>query len=136
MKSAERELAEIERKKQSAETAAQGPKSRSTSELNKERIVDLEKQIDAETKKLANIRSQLQKAKPTGLRSKNSTTTTPNAAVAAVVAAAAESAAADKQQAKEAAASTRVGGIQQRPVPDELLPELCRLANTFLLIYV
>jgi hypothetical protein len=70
MRSAERELLEIERKRQAADapggatTAA--AKLKSAGDVARDRLTDLTKQIAEESKRLANTRSQLQKLKSTG----------------------------------------------------------------------
>lgn len=66
MRSAERELLEIERKRQAADApggAAVSAKLKSAGDVVKDRLSDLTKQIAEESKRLANTRSQLQKLK-------------------------------------------------------------------------
>lgn len=66
MRSAERELLEIERKRQAADApggANVSAKLKSAGDVVKERLSDLTKQIAEESKRLANTRSQLQKLK-------------------------------------------------------------------------
>ena len=68
MRSAERELLEIERKRQAADApggAHASSKLKSAGEQVKDRLSDLTKQIAEESKRLANTRSQLQKLKTT-----------------------------------------------------------------------
>jgi len=66
MRSAERELLEIERKRQAADAPNGGTvvsKLKSAGDVVKERLSELTKQIAEESKRLANTRSQLQKLK-------------------------------------------------------------------------
>ena len=64
MRSAERELAEMERKKLAADAmSASSTRPRSSAELNKERMVELTHQIGLEAKRLAVSRGQLSKLK-------------------------------------------------------------------------
>lgn len=66
MRSAERELLEIERKRQAADApggASVSAKLKTAGDVVKERLSDLTKQIAEESKRLANTRSQLQKLK-------------------------------------------------------------------------
>lgn len=67
MRSAERELLEIERKRQAADApgGANANKLKSAGDQVKERLSELTKQIAEESKRLANTRSQLQKLKST-----------------------------------------------------------------------
>lgn len=66
MRSAERELAEMERKKLAADAmSASNSRPRSNAELNKERMVELTHQIGLEAKRLAVSRGQLSKLKVT-----------------------------------------------------------------------
>ena len=72
MRSAERELLEIERKRQVADAPGGGNggnKLKSAGDVVKERLSELTKQIADESKRLANTRSQLQKLKTTSTTS-------------------------------------------------------------------
>lgn len=126
MKSAERELAEIERKRQAADAASQIPKVRSAVDVNRERLVELEKQIEAESRKLANVRAQLQRNKSAASGDSKSTTAGPSSKKPVVSSLFDTADKQVKEQGNTTSGASRVGGIQQRPVPDENLPELCR----------
>ena len=64
MRSAERELAEMERKKLAADAmSASSTRPRSNADLNKERMIELTHQIGLEAKRLAVSRGQLSKLK-------------------------------------------------------------------------
>jgi hypothetical protein len=69
MRSAERELIEIERKRQAAENIQGGAgRTISTVDIGKEKIAELTKQITEESKKLANARIQIAKIKSGGVK--------------------------------------------------------------------
>ena len=107
MRSAERELIEIERKRNIAEgTACLNPviQPKNATDAVKDRVAELTKQIAEETKRLSTTRAQLTKLK----NGTNSSST--------VKVPVAESSAAD-------ANFKRTGVV---PVPDGLCPELCR----------
>jgi hypothetical protein len=132
MRSAERELAEIERKKQAADFASSNSqKPKTPTEINRERIADLEKQIDAESRRLANVRAQLQRIKVGKTVEAAAVTTSTTVAAAPLKEKLgkkpkAEKAEGEKPEKKKGPSkgSTRGGNLRQ--VPDGLLPELCK----------
>lgn len=63
MRSAERELIEIEKKKIVEQPSTSSILQKNTSDLTKQRIADISKQISEESKRLANVRAQIQKIK-------------------------------------------------------------------------
>ena len=115
MKSAERELSEIERKKQAAETVTQQARPRSLVDINREKLLDLEKQIEVESRKLATVRSQLQKTKSIKASDGSSSATGLVGKKAS-----------EKSNSTDKSISIpKPTGIPQRPVPEDTLPELC-----------
>ena len=129
MRSAERELAEMERKKLAADAmSASSTRPRSSAELNKERMVELTHQIGLEAKRLAVSRGQLSKLK---VPSNNNLvqTTLPTKGTNSNVA---------KDFPKKSTApsahshtsSTTSTAVMGRPtsstLPEGLLPELCK----------
>jgi len=134
MRSAERELAEIERKRQIGGDDAQS-KSKAGGELVRQRLAEITQQIQEESKRLANTRSQLQK-----LKSSNSSNTvlgtgtgvTVNAITGATSSAGIMKAflGAGKSESKKSSdPSTRVGATAMT-IPDTALPDLCRIVST------
>mmetsp|Transcript_9123 Transcript_9123/g.8154 ORF Transcript_9123/g.8154 Transcript_9123/m.8154 type:complete len:1404 (-) Transcript_9123:63-4274(-) len=129
MRSAERELAEIERKKLVSDNSFTNiTKFKSASDVNREKLIEIEKQIEAESRKLANARLQLQKSKgsysdkfdktlSSAVTTTSKTLTNNNQPTKAT--AKAQSSAPEKT--KETASSRVL-----KPVPDEFLPELCK----------
>jgi hypothetical protein len=136
MRAAERELAEIERKKSAAEAMSGGagivgrPAARdrdSAAELSKERMDTLLKEIKTESQRLAQARIQLSKAKS----NKTAAAATSDAKSAATSAAPRKKApvAVTTDASSDAAAISAVGlgKILTTRVPDGYLPELCKL---------
>lgn len=122
MKSAERELTEIERKRQANETkdAANAPKN--ASEVNRLRIKELSKQIEDETRKLSLARAQVKKLKAqiSGKPVSTSKEETVSSAPSKAKAASGEIAGAGKKAPGPARGSTSM------PVPEDLYADLCR----------
>lgn len=121
MRSAERELIEIERKKQVLSEGAASQKSRNLAELNRERLVDLEKQIESESRRLAHVRSQMKKLNKSNegdsaLVSKSSNSN--------------EKVSKTSSKSKASSSTSTTGRTLLRPVPDGLLPELCKLLKS------
>lgn len=125
MKSAERELAEMERKKLAADAmSASSARPRSSAELNKERMVELTHQIGLEAKRLAVSRGQLSKLRVAG----------PSTAAPAVPAKGVTSKDPVKKTAvpaghshtSSAASSAIMGRPTSSTLPEGLLPELCK----------
>lgn len=156
MRSAERELLEIERKRQAADApngTTVAAKLKSAGDVVKERLSELTKQIAEESKRLATTRSQLQKLKSsnsvvlgtgTGVTVNSTSGATTSAGImkaflgggtASSSAAPSEAPAKGKgKKAAAAAASTAEGersghhaGAVAAVVPDSSLPELCKL---------
>ena len=139
MRSAERELAEMERKKLAADAmSTSSARPRSSAELNKERMVELTHQIGLEAKRLAVSRGQLSKLKvasgpsitPTVLPLKGTSVSKEVAVKKAVV-----------PSAHSHISNTTSTAIMGRPtsstLPEGLLPELCKyVLNSYLLIFV
>ena len=142
MRSAERELAEIERKKQAADAMNTGSsRPRTSADMNKERLVELTNQIALEGKRLGRLRTQLNKVKAPV----SSTTTTAAPAKATVERVSTgedgrkkKASVAHVKEEKETSAARestgsaggeRGGGPGSRAllVPDGLLPELCKM---------
>jgi hypothetical protein len=136
MRSAERELAEMERKKQTADAmSTTSARPRSSADLNKERMVELTHQIGLEAKRLAATRGQLQR-----LKAANSTTAPnkPAAAPTSVVQTSSKDDSTAPPAAKKMAGSVAApvasdaggdrnrGGSMANTVPDGLLPELVK----------
>ncbi len=156
MRAAERELAEIERKKQAADAmTASNARPRDSADLSKSRMDALLKEIKAESQRLAQARLQLQKLKSVkaanaGGGGKEKAGTGDKSAAPSVDLAKGESAAVTevaesskaggkgKPKVEKAAAAKKAGvdsstsigssrvGVGARNVPDELLPELCK----------
>lgn len=138
MRSAERELAEIERKRQAAESASSNAqKPRSAADVNRERLAELEKQIDNESRRLANVRAQLQRIKV----GKTTDSSIPAASTTSVVNTTKEKQVkktsnikvSDKEtteklpsEKKKSTSKGSARGGNLRQVPDGLLPELCK----------
>ena len=154
MRSAERELLEIERKRQAADApngTTVASKLKSAGDVVKERLSELTKQIAEESKRLATTRSQLQKLKSsnsvvlgtgTGVTVNSTSGATTSAGImkaflgggTASSAAATEAAPAKGKGKKAAAAASAEGeraghhaGAVAAVVPDSSLPELCKL---------
>lgn len=126
MRSAERELTEIERKKQAVDTVnINSLRPRTLADINREKIADLERQIDAETKRLATIRSQLQ-------RSKNAKVSTePYNSKSLLIGNSLTKLPSKDKSAKNEKSTSKAINIGRAaavcPIPDGLLPELCKL---------
>ena len=141
MRSAERELAEIERKKQAADAMNTGSsRPRTSADMNKERLAELTSQIASEGKRLGQLRTQLNKVKvpasgPAAAASSASAKSAGGGASAKELSAAAGA----KKSASSVAESSGSGGVggvglggggpgsRALTVPDGLLPELCRM---------
>lgn len=125
MRSAERELIEIERKKNAAsENLNAGVSGKTKSGANdalQVRVQEITEQIAEESKRLAAIRAQLQRMKKSEMSPKPVllSMSSPSA-----TASAARDAAEPKQEKK--AANMAQGRATTNPVPEELYPELCR----------
>lgn len=125
MKSAERELSEIERKKQAAESVTQQARPRSIIDMNREKLLDLEKQIEAESRKLAAVRSQLQKTKSAKSSDPGSSLGLAGSGSTKKSAGSSGEKANNGPGDKSSGSGHKVSGVQQRPVSEETLPELC-----------
>ena len=158
MRSAERELLEIERKRQAADAPNGGTvvsKLKSAGDVVKERLSELTKQIAEESKRLANTRSQLQKLKSsnsmvmgtgTGVTVNSTTGATTSAGIMKAFlggGSASSNGAAEaptKGKGKKAAAAAAEGAAAEKSghhagavaaiVPDSSLPELCKLIQS------
>jgi SWI/SNF-related matrix-associated actin-dependent regulator of chromatin subfamily A member 5 len=142
MKSAERELLELERKRQAQgdlnNAAAGGNNVKSSaSDITRLKIKEISKQIEDDTKKLALVRAQVKKLKSSAI----SDPTSKKKAAAAAPAFAIEemavagnpedegkdfAAASRKSSGKEGSTGSTRGGIPT-PLPEDLYPQLCRL---------
>lgn len=124
MKSAERELIEIERKKQLLEAqqtaAANAPPKQNPSEAAKQKITELSKLIADEAKKLAAVRTQMEKVKKAGKEEPKAEkeVSEPSSSSKATASAAAP---VEKKQ------SNGPGRLTIRPVSEDLYPELCKM---------
>lgn len=133
MKSAERELIEIERKRQANENKEATAAAKNASEVTRQKIKEITKQIEEETKKLALARSQIKKLKSTSTTTKSATkekaddsgaATTSSKGKAAAAAASADDDAGEGEG-KKSGGNSR--GSTSTPLPESLYPELCRL---------
>ena len=157
MRSAERELLEIERKRQAADAPNGGnvvSKLKSAGDVVKERLSELTKQIAEESKRLATTRSQLQKLKSsnsmvlgtgTGVTVNSTSGATSSAGIMKAFLGGGSStsngAAAEPAKGKsgkkaaagaDGAAAEKAGhhaGAVAAVVPDSSLPELCKLIH-------
>eukprot|EP00981_Chlorochromonas_danica_P005429 scaffold1091_cov164-Ochromonas_danica.AAC.52 len=126
MRSAERELLEIERKKQSGDvqSVSAGVKTKSSStEVLRQRVHEISQQIAEESKRLAATRAQLQrmrKPEQSVERPKNG-----GYSLSTASSGAGESKTNGGGEKKSSGASS--GRNPSNPVPEELYPELCRL---------
>jgi hypothetical protein len=121
MRSAERELMEIERKKQAADNQAivlgSKPVSGSTDAM-RQRVMDITKHIAEESKRLAATRAQLQRLKQGEITVEKAKPSHQTSMVHNLV----DEVVAESTEKK--ASST--GRIPTNPVPEELYPELCK----------
>jgi hypothetical protein len=121
MRSAERELAEMERKKMAADAmSSANVRPRSSADVNKERMLDLTHQIAVEAKRLANTRAQLAKLKST------TGGVAPIPMKSTSVAGAKEGAGKKTSSNEPKASGGTIGGSRAQVVPEGLLPELCK----------
>ena len=127
MRSAERELAEMERKKLAADAmSTTSARPRSNAELNKERMVELTHQIGLEAKRLAVSRGQLSKLKVAGPTT--SSTPAPSKGPSTKDAVKKAPAPAGHAHASSAASASVMGRPTSSTLPEGLLPELCKYA--------
>ena len=125
MRSAERELAEMERKKLAADAmSTTSARPRSNAELNKERMVELTHQIGLEAKRLAVSRGQLSKLKVAGPTA--SSVPAPAKGPTSKDAAKKAPAPAGHAHASSAASASVMGRPTSSTLPEGLLPELCK----------
>lgn len=130
MRSAERELLEIERKKQSGDvqSVSAGVKTKSSStEVLRQRVHEISQQIAEESKRLAATRAQLQrmrKPEQSAERPKNGGYATSTTSCGAGESKINGSGGGEK---KGSGASS--GRNPSNPVPEELYPELCRYVH-------
>lgn len=125
MRSAERELAEMERKKLAADAmSTTSARPRSNAELNKERMVELTHQIGLEAKRLAVSRGQLSKLKVAGPTA--SSVPAPAKGPSSKDAAKKAPAPAGHAHASSAASASVMGRPTSSTLPEGLLPELCK----------
>jgi hypothetical protein len=135
MRAAERELSEMERKKQAADAmSTSSARPRSNADLNKERMVELTHQIGLEAKRLAVSRGQLSKLKVAG----GPAAATATAASKATTGSASKDTAAAAKKLPAAAAGhshtsasvvtvSTMGRPTSSTLPEGLLPELCKM---------
>ena len=127
MRSAERELAEMERKKLAADAmSTTSARPRSNAELNKERMVELTHQIGLEAKRLAVSRGQLSKLKVAGPTT--SSAPAPSKGPSTKDAVKKAPAPAGHAHASSAASASVMGRPTSSTLPEGLLPELCKYA--------
>jgi len=134
MRSAERELVEIERKRQIGGDDALN-KSKASGELVRQRLAEITQQIQEESRRLANTRSQLQKLKSLG--GSNTVLGTGTGVTVNAISGATSSAGimkaflgAGKSESKKSSdPSTRVGATAMT-IPDSALPDLCRIVSS------
>lgn len=134
MRSAERELAEMERKKQAAEAMnANNARPRTLVDLNKERLVELTHQIGLEVKRLANTRVQLSKVKNSGnsISSANGVMSSPALPTTAIIKSKESTSISMKKSGSSAVSAANSENVVEKngralTVPDGLLPELCK----------
>ena len=143
MRSAERELQEIERKRQAAESqgngtgAAAATKAKAAaSDQVKERVGELTRKIREDSKRLVYIRNSLQKYRNTGSSSGGvvSGTGGGGATVTSLKGAGGSSAGImkaflDAGGGGSGGGAGPVRGVQAQDVPEELYPELCRMVR-------
>jgi hypothetical protein len=141
MKMAEKELQEIEKKKNAAisiqvQSESKENLKKTPNDVNKERMNELTKQIEADAKRMAVIRSELQKLRSTlgtGVdhKKEHTTTTTTTTSTKAVpkddkrILAAANAIAAAAAGVPTAPINMR--GIPSKPVPEGIIPDLCKM---------
>lgn len=148
MKSAERELLELERKRQAQgdlnNAAAGGNNVKSSaSEITRLKIKEIAKQIEDDTKKLALVRAQVKKLKSTAVAdsaSKRKSNAGAGASVEEVTASGNDDDGKDavnkKAGGKDGATGATRGGIST-PLPETLYPQLCRyVIVVVILIYM
>ena len=125
MRSAERELAEMERKKLAADAmSTTSARPRSNAELNKERMVELTHQIGLEAKRLAVSRGQLSKLKVAGPTASSAPAPAKGPSTKDAVKKA--PAPAGHAHASSAASASVMGRPTSSTLPEGLLPELCK----------
>ena len=126
MRSAERELAEIERKKQAADSMNTGSaRPRSAADTNKERLLELTQQINLEGKRLGKLRTQLQKVKAPPASATGQSAT--SKAARDSTGSASGGGSKRPSAASESDAAGGKPGNRALAVPDGLLPELCKM---------
>jgi hypothetical protein len=133
MKSAERELLEIERKKQAADNqslviATSKPKT-GNNDAMRQRVQEITQQIAEESKRLAATRAQLQRLR----KSEVGVDKVAKSAASASTSASVKDSTAESKPSTEKKSSTNggVGRLPSNPVPEELYPELCRYFSIF-----
>jgi SWI/SNF-related matrix-associated actin-dependent regulator of chromatin subfamily A member 5 len=138
MRAAERELAEIERKKQAADAmSASNARPKDAVELSKSKMEVLIKEIKAESTRLAQARLQLQKMKTVKEAKKDGSKPATSSSSASVATVAAEDGSPDSKAAKkpkkegddgDASKSNKevIPRASTKQVPEGLLPELCK----------
>jgi len=140
MRAAEREVNEIEKKKQAVEAlAVTNPRPKDFSDANKAKLETLLKEIKAESLKLAQARLHLQSLKTTHKASKSDgkgpvgdTSGSGKGNGSAKKGSAKGGSHAAFSGADENATSKpqpKLGGPRANPIPNSLLPELCRLVK-------
>ena len=146
MRSAERELIEADKKRQVAADSvqtAETSKARAVSavgDASKSRMAELTTQIEAEAKRLAVIRMELQKTRNLTVVDRSvvdEATASSVAALGSAVKAAqgklqpsrALSLPKEKEDKDKLTQSTGARGVPSKPVPDGILPDLCRYVS-------
>lgn len=145
MKAAEREVNEIEKKKLTVEAlASSNSRPKDLSDANKTKLESLMKEIKAESLRLAQARLQLQNLKVThkpktegksGITATAISGTTkkkgpqPKSKSAASISSSAFASAIANAPKATGSGQGKVGGPRAAPVPNSVLPELCRLLN-------
>ncbi len=127
MRLAEKELVEMEKKKQQSEAAqASNNTQKSQTETTKQRIAELSRQIADESKKLSAVRVQMEKLKKgdsSGSKSEPKEKVEKEKDVAETKEVASK---VDSVGEKEKEKKSKVGGSIASPVPESLFPALCR----------
>ena len=132
MRSAERELLEIERKRQATDSSSSATaRLKSTGDVAKERLADITKQIAEESKRLAATRASLQKLKTTNSGTASNGAASSSSNIKAFFDPADKETAPSSASKKSAATSSAAAQVPSgRPlvniVSEDLYPELCK----------
>jgi hypothetical protein len=126
MRSAERELMEIERKRQLNESKDGASALKSSSDLARLRIKEVSKQLEDETRKLSLARAQIKKVKgQINPKEENQVEERVKVQKQSVFAESSPTKVSSTTASKKTTGNTR--GAVSNPVPEELFPELCRV---------